>query len=55
MRRCKLLRYRWHAKNFLKKFWIDPDSEEFDKEFDSRTFSEQVKVMKKRALEDKMV
>jgi hypothetical protein len=41
MRRCKLLRYRWHAKNFLKKFWVDPDSEEFDKQFDSRTFSEQ--------------
>jgi DDE family transposase len=39
--RCKLLRYRWYAKNFLKKFWVDPDSEEFDKEFDSRTFSEQ--------------
>ena len=30
MARCKLLRYRWHAKNFLKKFWVDPDSEEFD-------------------------
>jgi Transposase DDE domain/Transposase domain (DUF772) len=39
--RCKLLRYRWYAKNFLKRFWVDPDSEEFDKEFDSRTFSEQ--------------
>ena len=39
--RCKLLRYRWHAKNFLKRWWADPDSEEFDKEFDSRTFSEQ--------------
>ena len=39
--RCKLLRYRWYAKDFLKKFWVDPDSEEFDKEFDSRTFSEQ--------------
>jgi len=41
MNRCKLLRYRWHAKNFLKKFWVDPDSEEFDREFDARTFSEQ--------------
>jgi transposase len=39
--RCKKLRYRWYAKNFPKKFWVDPDSEEFDKEFDSRTFSEQ--------------
>jgi hypothetical protein len=25
----------------MKKFWVDPDSEEFDREFDSRTFSEQ--------------
>ncbi len=41
MKRCRLLRYRWHAKNFLKKFWADPASEKFDKEFDSRTFSEQ--------------
>jgi Transposase DDE domain len=41
MARCKKLRYKWYVKNFLKKFWVDPDSEEFDKEFDSRTFSEQ--------------
>lgn len=41
MARCRLLRYRWYAKNFLKRWWVDPDSEEFDKEFDSRTFSEQ--------------
>jgi hypothetical protein len=41
MKRCRLLRYRWHAKNFLKRWWIDPESEEFDKEFDARTFSEQ--------------
>jgi len=41
MARCKLLRYRWHAKNFLKAWWVDPDSEEFDREFDARTFSEQ--------------
>ncbi len=41
MERCRKLSYRWHAKNFLKKWWIDPASEEFDKEFDSRTFSEQ--------------
>jgi IS5 family transposase len=39
--RCKKLRYKWYVKNFLKKFWVDPDSEEFDREFDSRTFSEQ--------------
>lgn len=41
MERCKKLRYRWHCKNFLKKWWVDPDSEVFDKEFDARTFSEQ--------------
>lgn len=41
MKRCRLLRYRFYAKNFIKKFWVDPDSEEFDKEFDARTFSEQ--------------
>jgi IS5 family transposase len=41
MERCRKLRYKWHAKNFLKKWWVDPDSETFDKEFDARTFSEQ--------------
>ena len=41
MARCRKLRYRWHAKNFLKRWWVDPGSDEFDKEFDSRTFSEQ--------------
>jgi len=41
LKRCELLRYRWHAKNFLKGWWVDPDSEEFDREFDARTFSEQ--------------
>jgi hypothetical protein len=39
--RCKKLRYRWYTRNFFKRSWVDPDSEEFDKEFDSRTFSEQ--------------
>jgi transposase len=39
--RCKKLRYKWYVKNFLKRFWVDPDSEEFDREFDARTFSEQ--------------
>jgi IS5 family transposase len=39
--RCKKLRHKWYLKNFLKAWWFDPDSEEFDKEFDSRTFSEQ--------------
>lgn len=41
MARCKKLRYKWHCKNFLKKWWVDPDSEEFDEVFDARTFSEQ--------------
>ena len=41
MKWCKLLRYRWHAKNFLKAWWVDPGAEEFDREFDARTFSEQ--------------
>ncbi len=41
MARCKKLRHKWYLKNFLKRWWIDPDSEEFDKEFDARTFSEQ--------------
>ena len=39
--RCRKKRYRWYCKNFLKEWWIDPASEEFDKQFDARTFSEQ--------------
>lgn len=41
MARCKKLRHKWYLKNFLKRFWVDPDSKEYDKEFDARTFSEQ--------------
>ena len=41
MERCRKLRYKWHAKNFLKQWWVDTNSETFDKEFDARTFSEQ--------------
>jgi hypothetical protein len=41
MDRCKKLRYKWHCKNFLKNWWVDRDSEEYDKEYDARTFSEQ--------------
>jgi IS5 family transposase len=41
MEMCRKKRYRWYCKNFLKSFWVDPFSEEFDKEFDARTFSEQ--------------
>jgi hypothetical protein len=40
--RRKLLAYRFYARNFLKRFWVDPDSKRFDREFDVRTFSEQV-------------
>ncbi len=39
--RRKLLCYRFYAKNFLKRFWVDPDSKRFDREYDTRTFSEQ--------------
>jgi Transposase DDE domain len=39
--RRKLLCYRFYAKNFLKRFWVDPDSKRFDREYDARTFSEQ--------------
>lgn len=41
MARCNLLRYRFYVKNFIKRWWIDTDSEEFDREYDARTFSEQ--------------
>jgi transposase len=40
--RRKLLCYRFYAKNFLKRWWIDPDSKRFDREYDKRTLSEQV-------------
>jgi transposase len=39
--RRKLLCYRFYAKNFVKRFWVDPDSKRFDSEYDKRTFSEQ--------------
>lgn len=39
--RRKLLCYRFYAKNFIKRFWVDPDSKRFDREYDARTFSEQ--------------
>jgi transposase len=41
MEQCKKKRYKWYCKNFFKSFWVDPNSEEFDREFDARTFSEQ--------------
>ena len=41
MKRVKKLRHKWYLKNFFAKWWIDPDSEFYDKEFDKRTFSEQ--------------
>ncbi|MEM3097880.1 MAG: transposase [Nitrososphaerales archaeon] len=39
--RRKMLCIRFYAKNFIKNYWIDPDSEQFDKEYDAKTFSEQ--------------
>jgi hypothetical protein len=33
--------YLFYARNFIKNYWIDPDSEEVDKEFDASTLSEQ--------------
>jgi IS5 family transposase len=39
--RRKVLCYRFYARNFIKNYWVDPHSEEFEKEFDARTLSEQ--------------
>ncbi len=39
MKRCKKLRRKWYVKNFLKRWWVDPDSKRFDREHDVRTFS----------------
>jgi transposase len=39
MKRVKELRHKWYLKNFFAKWWIDPDSEFYDKEFDKRTLS----------------
>jgi hypothetical protein len=40
MERCRKKHYRWYCKNFLKEWWVDPASEQFDKEYDARTISE---------------
>jgi transposase len=50
MKRCKKLRHKWYLKNFLRRWWIDPDSEEFDREFDARTFSEQARILGRKGL-----
>jgi IS5 family transposase len=39
--RRKMSCLKFYARNFIKQYWVDPDSEEFDKEYDARTFSEQ--------------
>jgi IS5 family transposase len=39
--RRKMLCLKFYAKNFIKQYWVDPDSEIFDEEYDARTFSEQ--------------
>jgi len=49
--RRKLLCYRFYAKNFVKRFWVDPDSNRFDKEFDAKTFSEQLFSVGKGSLD----
>jgi len=41
MKRCRKLRRRWYVKNFLKRWWVDPESKRFDGEYDVRTLSEQ--------------
>ncbi len=41
MKRCRKLRHKWYVKSFLKRFWVDPSSKRFDREYDARTFSEQ--------------
>ena len=40
--RRKFLAYRFYLKNFIHRYWVDPDSKRFDREYDRRTFSEQV-------------
>jgi IS5 family transposase len=39
--RCTKLRRRWYVKSFLKRWWVDPASKRFDREYDVRTLSEQ--------------
>ena len=39
--RRRLLACRFYAKNSIRRFWVEPDSEMFDREYDARTFSEQ--------------
>jgi transposase len=41
MKRCRKLRHKWYVKSFLKRFWVDPGSKRFDREYDVRTLSEQ--------------
>jgi hypothetical protein len=38
--RCRELRRRWYVKNFLTRWWVDPASKRFDREYDVRTLSE---------------
>lgn len=33
---------KFYRKNFIMKYWVDPDSEQFNKQYDVRTFSEQI-------------
>ncbi len=49
--RRKLLCHRFHLKNYIHRFWVDPDSKRFDREYDARTFSEQVFSVGKGSLD----
>jgi hypothetical protein len=42
MKRCRKSRLKWYMKNMLMKWWADTQSDEFNGEYDARTFSEQV-------------
>ena len=49
--RRKLLCHRFYLKNFIHRFWVDPDSKRFDREYDARTFSEQAFSVRKGSLD----
>lgn len=42
MKRCRKRRLRWYIMNGLTKWWADTQSDEFNSDYDARTFSEQV-------------
>ena len=48
--RRKYLCEKFYKKNFIREYWVDPDSELFDERFDARTFSEQAFSISKGSL-----